>query len=89
MTAHPHISHAAYPDVLIASAHYVDRKLRAILYNGEEGGLKQITISGLKPGGRYNCNGAGCAQAIADNEGNAIIPILLDGRVNFELYETL
>lgn len=83
----PHISHATYPAVLISAATYADGKLRAILYKGTGSSRQEITIGGLKPQVTYRCQGTEQQQVRADIEGKAIISVILNGRVSFEMYE--
>ena len=57
---------AAYPDVLVASATETGGMLRAVLYPGTEPARRRLGFSGLRPDGRYACDGTEEGEVIAD-----------------------
>lgn len=82
----PHISKASYPDVMVAAATYKDGMLSTILYPNEHLARQEIEIAGLIANTSYSCRGAEEENIISDNDGNALIHVLLDGRREIEIF---
>jgi hypothetical protein len=70
----------AYPDVLVASATETNGMLRAVLYPGSKPGRCAAGFSGLRPDGRYACDGMEEGEIVADHTGAATAHVLLSGR---------
>jgi hypothetical protein len=79
------LDHAAYPEVLVASATEHDGMLRVVLYPGAAPGRREIGFSGLACGGRYACDGMQELEIVADQDGAASARVLLDGRTEIRL----
>jgi hypothetical protein len=75
----------AYPEVLVASAVVTDGVLTGVLYPGTTAGRRAIGFSGLRPGGRYACDGMEEGEIVADRTGAATAHVLLSGRTEIRL----
>jgi len=76
---------AAYPEVLVASAVAADGVLTGVLYPGTTAGRREIGFSGLRPDGRYVCDGTEEAEIVADGSGVARAHVLLTGRAEIRI----
>jgi hypothetical protein len=83
------IDDVAYPDVLVASAVAADGMLRGVLYPGTAAGRREIGFSGLRPDGRYVCDGMQEAEIVADGTGAARAHVLLTGRTEIRIRPVL
>lgn len=82
------LDEAIYPDVLVAHASERDGMLRAVLYPGQASGWRDIGFSGLRPEGRYTCDGMQEPEIVADGAGAAKARVLLSGRSEIRLRPT-
>jgi hypothetical protein len=82
----PLLTDCKFPEVLVAKAMSHGSDLDLVLYNGEEAGPQEITIERLKPGGSYMIEGSD-KRFNADNEGKAVLTVLLDGRTPVHIVE--
>jgi hypothetical protein len=78
-----------YPDVLVASAVEKHGMLRAVLYPGQGRGVQDIRFSGLRPGGRYACDGMQGTEIVGNNDGEAKGNVILAGRTEIRLRPVL
>jgi Linalool dehydratase/isomerase len=76
---------AAYPEVLVASAVAAHDVLTGVLYPGITAGEHEIGFSGLRPHGRYACDGMEEGEVLADRTGTAKAHVLLSGRTEIRL----
>jgi hypothetical protein len=81
----PLITHAPYPDVLVARAKSDGEKLDVLLYPGAEPGVYPITIERLRPNREYQVREYAKQRFTADAEGKAILEIPIAGRTPFEI----
>ncbi|MDJ0943702.1 MAG: hypothetical protein QNJ30_09565 [Kiloniellales bacterium] len=79
-TPGPVIDTEAYPDCLVAAAHWQDRSLRAVLYPGRGDGTFVLPLAGFAPGAAFRCEGCASGSGRADAEGRAKIAVRLAGR---------
>jgi hypothetical protein len=75
----------AYPDALVASATETNGMLRAVLYPAGKPGRCAAGFSGLRPDGRYACDGMEEGEIVADHTGAATAHVLLSGRAEIRL----
>jgi len=81
-----HISGAAYPSVLVASAHYTeDDGLRAVLYPGTNAPQHEIQLAGLVAGQTYYCKGTVERSFVADDTGKGKVQINLRERLEISI----
>jgi Linalool dehydratase/isomerase len=76
-----------YPDVLVASAHADNVILKTVLYPGNNEGVYEVTLAGLKPNKHYRISGAKQSDIYADNHGNARLTVQLTGRTCLNVYQ--
>jgi len=76
-----------YPDVLVASAHADNGILKTVLYPGNNEGVYEVTLAGLKPNKHYRVSGAKESAIYADNQGNARLTVQLTGRTCLNVYQ--
>jgi hypothetical protein len=81
----PYISQAAYPNILVAGAHSDGENLEAVLFPGGNAGQQTITVSGLNPDKAYLCRGGKEEKILANKDGDAMIQLTLNGRIELEL----
>lgn len=79
--AGPMIESMDYPDVLVARAWSDGSRLEAVLLPGRGARRKAVPLSQLVPGARYRVVGAQQAEVTASPEGEAVLDVVLDGRI--------
>lgn len=58
-----------------------------MFYNGNQAGLQQIGEANLVPFASYCCESAQTKWIIADANGDAILPIWLNGRTELRIFK--
>ncbi|MGV9711979.1 linalool dehydratase/isomerase domain-containing protein [Gordonia sp. NPDC003424] len=76
----PMLTHAAYPDVLVAKAVTDGSGLDLALYPGAGPVRTKLGVSRLAPGTRYLLTGCDFAEVVADETGHARLGVCLSGR---------
>ena len=87
-TKGPMINAQAYPDVLVAKADWEQSGLSCVLYPGTGPGHSpcdrprsiELPLSGFKPGAGFAHDGVASGEGVADEHGEAVITLELDGR---------
>ena len=82
----PHISEAAYPDVLIAKAVETNGALELVLYPGRAKRSYALVLGGLVSGGRYHVCGQDERTCQADRFGRLSLDLPLSGRTALNIY---
>lgn len=81
----PRLSHAGYPDVLVALATTDGLALDLVLRPGRAPGRYRLGLSQLRPQGEYEVTGACQPSFVADEAGHASIEVDLAGRAEVRI----
>jgi len=81
----PCLTGVEYPEVLVARAYSSGSDLDLVLYPGDRGGIRQLTVERLRPGMRYQVTGASEAVITANASGQAKLSVQVRQRTPVNL----